>query len=122
MKKLFLTGMVSLLIYSCSKKENSEVQSTDSGDVPTPIVANVSGQTLIETSDCMACHNADERMIGPSYKEIAEKYSEKDIEILASKIIEGGSGNWGSVPMQAHPQFSKEDAKKMVEYILKQKK
>lgn len=122
MKKLFLTGMVSLLVFSCSKKENSEVQSTDSGDVPAPVVANVSGQTLIETSDCMSCHNADEKLIGPSYKEIAEKYSEKDLEMLASKIIEGGSGNWGDVPMQAHPQFSKEDAKKMVEYILKQKK
>ena len=122
MKKLLVTGMVSFLAISCSKKESSEVQTTDSGDVPTPIVKNVSGQTLIEMSDCMACHNADEKMIGPSYKEIAAKYSEKDLEILASKIIEGGSGNWGSVPMQPHPQISKDDAKKMVEYILKQKK
>jgi cytochrome c len=50
-------------------------------------------------------------MIGPSYQEIAAKYSEKDIELLASKIIEGGSGVWGGVPMAAHPQVSKEDAK-----------
>ncbi|AYM99432.1 c-type cytochrome [Chryseobacterium sp. 3008163] len=120
MKKLFLTGMVSLLVVSCSKKENSEIQ--PSADTSTPDTANVSGQSLIEASDCMACHNADERLIGPSYKEIAAKYSEKDIEILASKIIEGGSGVWGSVPMQPHPQISKKDAKKMVEYILSQKK
>lgn len=120
MKKPFLTGVLGLLIISCSKKENSEIQ--PSSDTSTPVTANVSGQSLIEASDCMACHNADERLIGPSYKEIAAKYSEKDLEILASKIIEGGSGNWGSVPMQPHPQISKEDAKKMVEYILKQKK
>lgn len=120
MKKLFLTGIVSLLVVSCSKKENSEIQ--PSSDTSTPVVTNVSGQSLMEASDCMACHNADERLIGPSYKEIAAKYSEKDIEILASKIIDGGSGVWGSVPMQPHPQISKEDAKKMVEYILSQKK
>lgn len=120
MKKLFLTGMVSLVMLSCSKKENSQIQS--SSDASIPVTTNVSGQSLIEASDCMACHNADERLIGPSYKEISEKYSEKDIEILASKIIEGGSGVWGSVPMQPHPQISKADAKKMVEYILSRKK
>ncbi len=114
--------MVSFLAISCSKKETTEPQSTDSDDVATPVVSQASGQTMIETSDCLSCHNISERMIGPSYQEIAAKYSEKDIEILASKIIDGGSGNWGSVPMQPHPQFSKEDAKKMVEYILKQKK
>lgn len=119
MNKLFLTGVVSLLIISCSKKENSEMQPSA---VSTPVTNNVSGQSLIEGSDCMSCHNADERLIGPSYKEIATKYSEKDIEMLASKIIEGGSGVWGNVPMQPHPQISKEDAKKMVEYILRQKK
>ena len=115
MKKLIVIGMVSFLAISCSKKEMSQPKSTDPGDVATSIVSNASGQTMIETSDCLACHSIDEKMIGPSYKEIAAKYSEKDIEILASKIIEGGSGVWGDVPMQAHPQFSKEDAKKMVE-------
>jgi cytochrome c len=63
----------------------------------------------------------NERMIGPSYQEIAGKYSDKDVELLASKIIEGGSGVWGGVPMSAHPQVSKEDATKMVKYILSQK-
>lgn len=121
MKQLFLTGLISLFIVSCSKKENSEIQ--PSSDTSTPVATNnASGKDLIEASDCMACHNAVERTIGPSYKEIAEKYSDKDIEMLASKIIEGGSGVWGSVPMQPHPQVSKEDAKKMVEYILSQKK
>ena len=122
MKKLFLTGLISLFIVSCSKKEDSQALSTESTDISTPVNSNVSGKDLIEASDCMACHNAVERTIGPSYKEIAEKYSEKDMEILASKIIEGGSGVWGSVPMQPHPQVSKDDAKKMVECILSQKK
>lgn len=122
MKKLFLAGCVSLLILSCSKKEN--IPSGTASEVNTSEAAksNLSGDQIIETLDCSGCHSVNERMIGPSYKEIAGKYSEKDIELLASKIIEGGSGVWGSVPMSAHPQVSKEDAKKMIQYILSQKK
>jgi len=124
MKKLFLTGCVSLLILSCSKKETPSVDATSSetNAVSEPAKTNLSGDQIIETLDCSGCHAVNERMIGPSYKEIAEKYSQKDIELLASKIIEGGSGVWGGVPMSPHPQVSKEDAKKMVEYILSQKK
>lgn len=110
MKKLLIAGIVSLFIISCSKKENSEIR--PSADSSTAVTASVTGKRLMEGSDCMSCHDASQRMIGPSYKEIATKYSEKDIEILASKIIEGGSGVWGSVPMQPHPQFFKRRCKK----------
>jgi cytochrome c len=124
MKKLFLTGCLGLLIFSCSKKENTPIDASSS---ETTVISesaknNLSGDQIMETLDCSACHSANEKMIGPSYQEIAEKYSDKDIELLASKIIEGGSGVWGNVPMAAHPQVSKEDAKKMVEYILTLKK
>ena len=121
MKNLFLAGALGLLIFSCSKKENTtEVASSDAASAPAQ--SNLSGDQIMETLDCSGCHSVNERMIGPSYQEIATKYSDKDIELLASKIIEGGSGVWGGVPMAAHPQVSKEDAKKMVEYILSQKK
>ncbi|GAB0157442.1 hypothetical protein CHRYSEOSP005_27170 [Chryseobacterium sp. Alg-005] len=96
--------------------------SSETTAVSESVKNNLSGDQIIETLDCTGCHAVNERMIGPSYQEIADKYSEKDIELLASKIIEGGSGVWGSVPMQPHPQVSKEDAKKMVEYILTLKK
>ncbi|MDN3693974.1 c-type cytochrome [Chryseobacterium tructae] len=123
MKNLFLAGTLGLLIFSCSKKENTaEVASSDAASVSAPAASNLSGDKIMETLDCSGCHSVNERMIGPSYQEIAAKYSDKDIELLASKIIEGGSGVWGGVPMAAHPQVSKEDAKKMVEYILSQKK
>ncbi|PWN69214.1 cytochrome C [Chryseobacterium phosphatilyticum] len=124
MKKIFLAGILGLLTISCSKKENTAevAASSESAAVSEPAKSNLSGDQIIETLDCSGCHSATERMIGPSYQEIANKYSEKDIDLLASKIIEGGSGVWGGVPMAAHPQVSKEDAKKMVEYILSQKK
>ncbi|QIY90459.1 c-type cytochrome [Chryseobacterium gallinarum] len=124
MKKMLLAGTIGLLIFSCSKKENvAEVApSSETAAVSEPAQSNLSGDQIIETLDCSGCHSVSERMIGPSYQEIAGKYTEKDVELLASKIIEGGSGVWGGVPMAAHPQVSKEDAKKMVEYILSQKK
>lgn len=124
MKKILLAGTLGLMIISCSKKENTAevAPSSETTAVSEPAQSNLSGDQIMETLDCSGCHSVNERMIGPSYKEIAGKYSEKDTELLASKIIEGGSGVWGSVPMAAHPQVSKEDAKKMVEYILSQKK
>ncbi|MEA1847867.1 MULTISPECIES: c-type cytochrome [Chryseobacterium] len=124
MKRLFLTGIMGLFLISCSKKENVPVDTAspekrvDAGSAK----SSLSGEQMIESLDCSGCHAVNERMIGPSYQEIADKYAEKDIELLASKIIEGGSGVWGSVPMAPHPQVSKEEAKKMVEYILTLKK
>lgn len=124
MKKLFLTGCFGLLIFSCSKKENTpvDVTSSETTTISESAKSKLTGDQIIETLDCSGCHAVNEKMVGPSYQEIAGKYSDKDIELLASKIIEGGSGVWGGVPMSAHPQVSKEDAKKMVEYILTLKK
>jgi len=124
MKKLFLTGCLGLLIFSCSKKENTPIDanSSETTTISESAKSNLSGDQIIETLDCSGCHAVNVKMVGPSYHEIAGKYSDKDVELLASKIIEGGSGVWGNVPMSAHPQVSKEDATKMVKYILSQKK
>ena len=65
----------------------------------------------------------DEKMIGPSYKEVSEKYENtpENVEMLAEKIIKGSSGIWGDVPMPAHNGMSKENAKFMAQYILSSK-
>ena len=119
----FLSGIfVVLIFFSCNKKQESNEEASVFNPPAKKEVKsgnkNLPGYSLITGSDCLSCHKDGERMVGPSYAEIAAKYSDKDIELLASKIIDGGSGVWGEVPMQAHPQISKEDAKKMVEYIL----
>ncbi|MGN6618447.1 MAG: ThuA domain-containing protein [Ilyomonas sp.] len=77
-------------------------------------------KNLILTSDCQACHRFDTTVIGPAFQAISERYKNKPNEIprLASKIISGGSGNWGNHYMNAHPQLSKEDAVNIVKYIL----
>lgn len=125
MKKIILSAAL-MIFASCSNKQESavsaETQPAPSAVPPVASAPSDSGQTLVEASDCMSCHKTDEKFIGPSYTEIAAKYTDADAEMLAGKIIEGGSGNWGQVMMTPHPNMSKEDAKKMVQYILTLKK
>ncbi len=82
--------------------------------------AELSGSVLLAESDCKACHTRTEKSAGPSYQQIAERYSKdpKAIEVLADKIIRGGAGIWGETAMSAHPQLSIEQAQAMVSYIL----
>jgi cytochrome c len=83
------------------------------------------GLGLIAKSDCLTCHKVEEKLVGPSYREVAEKYADAPNDVvtaLANKIIKGGVGNWGNVPMLPHPAISQEDAETMVRYILLLKK
>lgn len=82
------------------------------------------GKNLISQSDCMGCHKEDSKLVGPSYVEIANYYeaNENNIKMLADKIIKGGQGSWGKIPMAPHPTISEQDAQKMAKYILSLKK
>ncbi|NCW12132.1 MAG: cytochrome c class I [Chitinophagia bacterium] len=82
------------------------------------------GLTLVGGSDCLTCHKVNEKNIGPAYKDVAAKYenTEDNVKMLAAKIIKGGAGNWGAIPMTPHPQVKEEDAEAMVKYILLLKK
>lgn len=78
------------------------------------------GKSLIDNSDCFSCHRIDVKSIGPSYRQVAEKYKRdpKGQEIIAEKIIKGGVGVWGEHAMSAHPDISPQQAALMVEYIM----
>ncbi len=76
------------------------------------------GKALIAGSDCLACHQEKSKLVGPSYADVAKKYKEKDIAMLAKKIKDGGSGSWGEIPMAPHPTLSIEDCEAMAKYIL----
>jgi cytochrome c len=78
------------------------------------------GKVLISKSDCMACHSIENKMVGPSYISVSAKYplNQANVSALSKKIINGGSGSWGTIPMIAHPTLSSTDADKMVKYIL----
>ena len=82
------------------------------------------GEVLISYSDCYTCHKTDEKLVGPAFRDIAKRYpvNKVYIEMLAQRVIVGGSGSWGSPVMIPHPKLSFEDAKMMVSYILSMKK
>lgn len=85
--------------------------------VSTPVLADLK---LATAKNCMSCHAVDKKLVGPSYKQVAEKYAgQKDAaDKLATKVIKGGSGVWGPVPMPANAQVSPEEAKTLVAWIL----
>ena len=80
-------------------------------------------QALATAKNCMACHAIDKKLVGPSYKEVATKYAaQKDaVDKLALKIVKGGSGVWGPVPMPANPQVTEAEAHTLIKWVLAQK-
>lgn len=79
-------------------------------------------QALAQKSNCLACHQVANKVVGPSFKDIAKKYAGKDASAtLVGKVKGGGSGAWGAIPMPANPQLSDDDAKKLVSWILSMK-
>lgn len=124
MKLNFLFVLASAtILWSCggsSASSNGPV----SGDI-TKDPAYQKGLSLIGKSDCATCHKVEENVTGPSYQAIAQKYaSATDAELsrVAQKIINGGSGHWGEIPMTPHPGLKADEASAMVQYIMLLKK
>ncbi len=128
MKKtfLFLSGFALLCLAACGGGD-SQTQDTSNATTTTPTVSKPAmepGELLIVKSDCVGCHHKENKIIGPAYQAIADKYpaTEENITLLASKIINGGKGVWGTIPMTPHTKITEDDAKSMVKYILSLKK
>jgi cytochrome c len=88
--------------------------------VSTPALADLQ---LATAKNCMACHAVATKLVGPSFKDVAAKYAgQKDAtDKLANKIIKGGSGVWGPVPMPANAQVNADEAKKLAAWVMVQK-
>lgn len=97
---------MSFLLVSCGKPDNARLVQE--------------GKALLETQDCKTCHHPTNKSIGPAHTTVAEKYEYTDdnVTLLAGRIIKGGSGTWGDVPMNPHPDLSQEDAEKIARYVL----
>ncbi len=81
------------------------------------------GMDLAKAKNCLACHAVSTKLVGPAYKDVAAKYAgQKDAEAkLVTKVMKGGSGAWGAIPMPANPQVSDAEAKTLVKWVLAQK-
>ena len=126
MKKTLFTLLVISLLAACGggneTKTNTETPKT--ADVTKDPVYQ-KGLELVSKNDCFTCHQIDDKLTGPPYREVANKYAgmpDTIVTHLAKKIISGGSGVWGSVAMLPHPALSIDTAEAMVRYILLLKK
>lgn len=77
-------------------------------------------EALATAKNCMSCHKVDKKLVGPSYKEVAAKYAGQAgaVDKIASKIMKGGSGVFGAVPMPANTQVNDAEAKKLAAWVL----
>ena len=75
---------------------------------------------LAKSKNCLACHSVDKKVVGPAYKDVAAKYAgQKDaVDKLSAKILKGGSGVWGPVPMPANTQVNEAEARKLAAWVL----
>ena len=130
MKKYLMPFSLLILLAACGSNdsENSAGTGKDSAAAEKPAAANdisanpdyQKGLALISQSDCLTCHKVSEKLTGPAYQDVANKYAGSDtaIKYLSNKIIKGGKGVWGTVPMTPHPLLTEPDAEQMVKYIL----
>jgi cytochrome c len=124
---MYLTLPLFALIVACG---GANEKKDDAGTTTAEVVDLSSnpdyqkGLELIGKSDCLTCHKVSEKNIGPAYKDVAAKYenTEENVKMLAGKIIKGGQGVWGAIPMTPHTSLSEADAEQMVKYILLLKK
>ena len=130
MKKVLGTMAAVIMLAACGGSETKKTEETAAAPAATAandLSANpdyTKGLALVAGSDCLTCHKTSEKNIGPAYKDVAAKYenTEENVKMLAEKVIKGGSGVWGAVPMTPHPQISQEDAEAMIKYIFLLKK
>lgn len=83
-------------------------------------VPALADQALAKSKNCLACHTVDKKLVGPAYQDVAKKYAgQKDAAAkLATKIMKGGSGVWGAVPMPANTQVNEAEASKLADWVL----
>lgn len=77
-------------------------------------------EELAQQNNCLACHSVEDKLIGPTFKEIAAKYKDDTSakDTLADKIKNGGSGVWGQIPMPPNPAVDDNDVNTLVDWIL----
>ena len=90
------------------------------GVAEVPQISSLAGQALVQASDCLRCHGMDRRYVGPSFRQIADRYREQPdaANYLARKIREGSVGVWGRTVMPRHPQVNEAQSSDMARWLL----
>ena len=134
--KTLVIALSSTLFLGACGNNNDKAATKDTTAAATPAAPAAASNSaddkaldLIASSDCTTCHRLHQASqgssIGPAYDQVAAKYTpaaDSTIDRLVKKVISGGSGIWGTVPMTPHPALKADDVKTMVTYILSLKK
>lgn len=88
-----------------------------------PVLAGAEPASMLDLAkarNCLACHSVERKVVGPSFKEVAQRYagSPSASDKLAAKVVKGGAGAWSAVPMPANPQVSQAEAEQLTAWIL----
>jgi len=78
-------------------------------------------EKLLNANGCTGCHAVDRKIVGPAFREVAQRYSAADAARLAAKIRDGSQGAWGPVPMPPNAGVATADAEKLAGWVLEQK-
>jgi cytochrome c len=123
MKKVLLVMSAAFILYACGGGDKPSTEEKKEPEAAKPAATETASSEkaleLIGSKGCTACHAIDKKLIGPAYNDVAKKYeaSPAIIDTLANKVIKGGVGVWGEVPMTAN-NVTLDEAKEMVTYIL----
>lgn len=123
---------IAAFLLSCGGGDSEKKEATDATTEPAktePATTDLSdnpdyqkGMAIVADTKnlCLTCHKIDEKLVGPAYRDVANKYESTDanISMLAEKVVKGGTGVWGEVAMPANTVISLDDAKAAVKYVL----
>jgi cytochrome c len=124
--KNVIISLICTIIFGCNSNNEKYSNSTSSTDSLINSAGNIAdsnyreGARLIAANDCFTCHRVEQKIVGPSYREVAAKYhfNEGNVENLSHSIVYGSKGLWGNKEMTAHSTLDPKDAKEMARYIL----
>ena len=129
MKKVIFSMAIAAFLLSCGGGDSEKKEATDATTEPAktePATTDLSdnpdyqkGMAIVADPKNL-CHKIDEKLVGPAYRDVANKYESTDanISMLAEKVVKGGTGVWGEVAMPANTVISLDDAKAAVKYVL----
>ena len=130
MKKFVFASVAAFVFIACgsgeTEKKEAAKEETKTETAAAPSVSDdpvyQEGLALVSKPEnlCLTCHKIDEKLTGPAYRDVANKYENtpENVKMLTEKVLKGGSGVWGDVAMVPAPGLKAEDAEKMVKYIL----